>query len=1097
MITYFWLFKKYILQNKLNTMKRILTSSLLAFLISFGLNAQDMIITGVFDGPLTGGTPKVVEFYVINNISDLSVYGFGSANNGTGGGVVEYTFPAQAATAGTFLYMATEVPGFNAYFGFNPDFTDGSAAINGDDAVEIFLNGVAVDVFGDINMDGTGTAWDYLDGWAYRNNMGTPSTTFTVSDWTYSGINATDGETSNATATSVFPIGTYQHGGSTVTVHNISVGGGSNSFAPSSITIPQGDSIVWTNAGGNHNVNGTTATYPANPVGFTNGAASSSAWVYGFKFDVPGSYTYQCDPHAGGGMVGTITVTPTVATPPSVAFVGSSVAVDENVGAVNIDLMITNPDANATSVDVSVGASSTATNGSDYTFTSPTTVTFAGGTSANQMIAVPITDDMLTEGAETIVLTLSNPTNSATLGAATTYTITINPSDALTPDIVINEIFYNVPSTDSIEFIELYNNEATSVDLTGYSFSQGVTYTFPAVTMAAGSYVVITNDSLAFQNAFGVAAYQWDGSSSLVNSSETIELVDANGATVDMVTYDDGFPWTEMGDGAGNSLALCSPTADNTMASNWLPESNDANLAINGTSVFASPGAANAATCPTNPYRDIAILNTEDATTGVADSVGYMAQIQGFVYGVNLRAAGLDFTVIDAFGNGISVFNFTPVSAYVVTEGDYVIIDGTVGQFNGLTQFTPASINVVSGGHQLRSPSIVTALGEETESELVTIENVTLVNPAQWSNSGSGFNVDITNGTDTFLMRIDNDVDLYSMMAPTGTFDVTGIGRQFDNSNPYDEGYQLFPRYVADISPYNPTVVTPSFPPYSIGTVTTVNADGVADSLGVQCEITGIVHGIDMQGGASISFTIIDATGGIGLFNSTDLGYTVMEGDEVTVKGTIGQFNGLTQISPNSITLNSSGNATVTPLLVTALDETTESELVQITGLTLIDPASWDASGASFNADFTDGTNTYSIRIDSDVNIAGTTPFNLATDVVRITGIGGQFDNSSPYTDGYQLFPRYATDIEIITNTKNQLSESIKFYPNPVNDIFVIETTEMIETVRITNALGQVVKTLNNVNGTTTVNVANFPQGLYFVTFTSENNSFTQQMVKQ
>jgi plastocyanin/DNA/RNA endonuclease YhcR with UshA esterase domain len=1077
-------------------MKRILTSSLLAFLISFGLNAQDMIITGVFDGPLSGGTPKVVEFYVINNISDLSIYGFGSANNGGGTDGVEFTFPAQPAVAGTFLYLADAAPNFTAYFGFNADFTDGSAGINGDDAVELFLNGTAYDVFGDINVDGTGTAWDYLDGWAYRNNMGTMSTTFTVAEWTYSGINATDGETSNATAVSMFPVGTYVHGGSTGTTHNISVGGGSNAFTPSSLTITEGDNVVWTNAGGFHNINGTQATYPANPVGFGNGGAASTAWTYSFQFNTQGSYTYQCDPHAGGGMVGTITVLPAVVLTPEVQFVGFTSVVDENVGTVNIDLMITNADANATSVNVSVGASSTATNGMDYTFTSPTTVTFAGGSSANQMISVPITDDMLTEGSETIVLTLSNPTNSATLGAAMTYTITINPSDALTPDVVINEIFYNVPSTDTIEFIELYNNEATPVDLTGYSFAQGVDYIFPAITMAAGSYLVITNDSLAFQNAFGVTARQWT-SGSLVNSSESIELVDGNMATVDIVTYDDGFPWTEMADGAGNSLALCSVTADNTMASNWLPESNDANLAINGTSVFASPGMANAATCPANPYRDIAILNTEDAVTGIADSIGYMAQIQGFVYGVNLRAAGLDFTVIDGFGNGISVFSFAPVSAYVVTEGDYVVINGTVGQFNGLIQFSPASIALVSGGHQLRNPSIVTALGEDTESELVTIENVNLVNPAQWSNSGSGFNVDITNGTDTFLMRIDNDVDLYALAVPTGTFNVTGIGRQFDNSNPHTDGYQLFPRYVADISPYNPTVVVPSYPAYSIGTVTTVNVDGVADSLGTQCEITGIVYGVDMQGSASISFTIIDATGGIGLFNSTDLGYTVLEGDEVTIQGTVGQFNGLTQIAPVSITLNSSGNALATAPVVTALDETTESELVTITNLTLVDPASWDATGASFNADFTDGTNTYAIRIDSDVNIAGTTPFVLATAVVKITGIGGQFDNSSPYTSGYQLFPRYSTDIEVITSTTNKLKESVKFYPNPVNSIFVIETTEMIETVRITNTLGQVVKTLNNVNGTTTVNVATLPQGMYFVTFMSENNSYTQQMVKQ
>jgi plastocyanin len=1076
-------------------MKRILTSSLLAFLISFGLSAQDMMITGVFDGPLSGGTPKVVEFYVVNNISDLSIYGFGSANNGGGTNGEEFTFPAQPAVAGTFLYLADAAPNFTAYFGFNADFTDGSAAINGDDAVELFLNGVVYDVFGDINVDGTGTAWDYLDGWAYRNDMGTIGTTFTVADWTYSGINAIDGESSNATAVSMFPVGTYQHtGGSTGTTHNIAVGGGANTFTPSSLTITEGDNVVWTNAGGFHNINGTQATYPSNPVGFGNGGASSASWTFSFQFNTQGSYTYQCDPHSGG-MIGTITVLPAVVSTPEVQFVGFSSTIDENAGTVNIDLMITNADANATSVDVSVDISSTATNGTDYTFTSPTTVTFAGGSSANQMISVPIIDDMLTEGSETIVLTLSNPTNSATLGASTGYSITINPSDAITPDVVINEIFYNVPSTDSIEFIELYNDEGSAVDLTGFSFTEGVSYTFGSVTMAAGSYLVLTNDSLAFQNAFGVAAYEWS-SGSLSNGGEDIELVDVNGAVVDYVDYDDGYPWTEMADGAGNSLALCDVNADNTMASNWLPEINDAGLVISFSSIFASPGAANAATCPTNPYADIEWLTTEDST-GVADSVGTMAQIQGFVYGVNLRGSGLDFTVIDRYGSGISVFDFGPVSNYTVTEGDYVVMNGSVGQYNGLTQFSPDSILLISGGHPLRLSNVVDSLGEFTESQLITIENVTLVNPGQWSNSGSGFNVDITNGIDTLAMRIDNDVDLYSMMAPTGTFDVTGLGRQFDNSSPFDDGYQIFPRYVADISPYNPSVVIPSYPAYSIGTVTTVGMDGVADSLGVQCEITGVVHGIDMQGGTEISFTTIDATGGIGLFNSTDLGYTVMEGDEITITGTIGQFNGLTQISPDTIILNSSGNALVTAPTVTALDETTESQLVTITNLTLVDPASWDVSGGSFNADFTDGTNTYSIRIDSDVNIAGTTPFDLATDVVKITGIGGQFDNSSPYTDGYQLFPRYSMDIEVLTNTTNKLQESVKFYPNPVNNIFVIETTEMIETVRITNTLGQVVKTLNNVNGTTTVNVATLPQGMYFVTFTSENNSYTQQMVKQ
>ena len=59
--------------------------------------------------------------------------------------------------------------GFTNFFGFAPNYSSFALGINGDDAVELFKNGSVVDVFGDINVDGSGQAWDYLDGWAYRN----------------------------------------------------------------------------------------------------------------------------------------------------------------------------------------------------------------------------------------------------------------------------------------------------------------------------------------------------------------------------------------------------------------------------------------------------------------------------------------------------------------------------------------------------------------------------------------------------------------------------------------------------------------------------------------------------------------------------------------------------------------------------------------------------------------------------------------------------------------------------------------------------------------------------------------------------------------
>ncbi|MCB0372820.1 MAG: T9SS type A sorting domain-containing protein, partial [Muricauda sp.] len=201
-----------------------LTNDTASIPFPLGAYGPDLLITGVVDGPLTGGVPKAIELFVKNNIADLSAYGIGSANNGGGTDGEEFTFPAVSAAAGTFIYIASESTGFEAYFGFAPDYTSSTAAINGDDAIELFFEGDVIDVFGDINVDGSGQPWDYLDGWAYRNNgTGPDGSTFVLDNWTYSGINALDGTTTNATAGLPFPIGTYGGGGSNENPDPISI----------------------------------------------------------------------------------------------------------------------------------------------------------------------------------------------------------------------------------------------------------------------------------------------------------------------------------------------------------------------------------------------------------------------------------------------------------------------------------------------------------------------------------------------------------------------------------------------------------------------------------------------------------------------------------------------------------------------------------------------------------------------------------------------------------------------------------------------------------------------------------------------------------
>lgn len=205
-----------------------------------GTAAGTLIITGAYDATLTGGTPKGVELYVANDIADLSQYGIGSANNGGGTDGEEFTFPAVSVTAGTYIYVASESVQFTSFFGFAPDYTDGSMGINGDDAIELFHMGSVIDVFGDINVDGTGQPWEYLDGWAYRNNgTGPDGSTFTLANWTFSGITAFNGAMTNATASPALPIGTFTpaSSGSTPVTLTVTDGGGNTATCSANVTV--------------------------------------------------------------------------------------------------------------------------------------------------------------------------------------------------------------------------------------------------------------------------------------------------------------------------------------------------------------------------------------------------------------------------------------------------------------------------------------------------------------------------------------------------------------------------------------------------------------------------------------------------------------------------------------------------------------------------------------------------------------------------------------------------------------------------------------------------------------------------------------------
>lgn len=192
---------------------RCILATVLVSLMTASVHA-DLLITGVIDGPLTSGTPKAIELYALNDIPDLSLYGLGVANDGQGSDGEEFTGFSGSLSAGDFIYVASESNEFSNFFEFTPDFTNSLfGTINGNDAIELFFEGDVIDVFGEINWvdDGNPLPWGYRDGWAYRvNETFQDGTTFEIDHWYFSGEDALDGESDNATADTPFPLGTYR-----------------------------------------------------------------------------------------------------------------------------------------------------------------------------------------------------------------------------------------------------------------------------------------------------------------------------------------------------------------------------------------------------------------------------------------------------------------------------------------------------------------------------------------------------------------------------------------------------------------------------------------------------------------------------------------------------------------------------------------------------------------------------------------------------------------------------------------------------------------------------------------------------------------------
>ena len=143
--------------------------------------------------------------------------------------------------------------------------------------------------------------------------------------------------------------------------------------------------------------------------------------------------------------------------------------------------------------------------------------------------------------------------------------------------LVVSEIMYHpieeggTPDGDeTLEFIELYNNRAVFEDLSGYAFTNGISYTFPSGTiLPAKQYLVIARNPGLVEGTYGISGVEGPFGGRLNNDGERVELSNSNGEIIISFRYNDGMPWPVAPDGTGHSLILFKQGGDPEEASTW------------------------------------------------------------------------------------------------------------------------------------------------------------------------------------------------------------------------------------------------------------------------------------------------------------------------------------------------------------------------------------------------------------------------------------------------------------------------------------------------------------------------------------------------
>ena len=286
--------------------------------------------------------------------------------------------------------------------------------------------------------------------------------------------------------------------------------------------------------------------------------------------------------------------------------------------------------------------------------------------------------------------------------------------------IVINEVEYDEPSTDTSEYIELKNISAAPVSLAGYSIAlmNGATnppglyqtITLPNVSLGAGQYYVICANAATVPNCnLDVSP----DTNLIQNGAPDAMALLFNGQPIDRVSYEGATPGFTEGAGAPADDGASATTGLSRCADGFDSDSNSTDFQVRPN----TPGAAN--NCgggggPIGACGDPATAITAVQGSGsTSPLVGSTVIVEGVVVGDFQEASINGFFIQEEDGQqdgnpatSDGVFVFEGSSTVAVAPGSVVRVQGQVTEFSGLTEITSTTVVVCPASGQATAFSL-------------------------------------------------------------------------------------------------------------------------------------------------------------------------------------------------------------------------------------------------------------------------------------------------------------------------------------------------------------------------------------------------------